>query len=194
MSKSQLIAAVTFQIFPKHQLIELVFCAVDASLQLQGKGSFIMNVLKQAAIRTGYRTILTYADNEAIRFFHKQGFGLEITIPQAVWAQLKAYERSTLMECPLKPNAAPLKDRAVAAKKYPLRAGGWNRKLKPSEFSFCLCDGPSHGFMLMCNSCKRWYHGTCCGIKATKAQNYKYFYCVFCSRSKIFELRHTPQE
>jgi histone acetyltransferase len=47
---------------------------------------------------------LTYADNNAVGYFQKQGFTREITLPRERWCgYIKDYDGGTLMECVIHP-------------------------------------------------------------------------------------------
>lgn len=47
---------------------------------------------------------LTYADNNAVGYFLKQGFTKGISLPREVWGgYIKDYDGGTLMECVLHP-------------------------------------------------------------------------------------------
>jgi histone acetyltransferase len=47
----------------------------------------------------GIMYFLTYADNQAIGYFRKQGFTKEITLDRKLWAgYIKDYEGATLLE------------------------------------------------------------------------------------------------
>jgi histone acetyltransferase len=59
-----------------------------------------MNKLKDHAQKEGIQYFMTYADNNAIEFFKKQGFNKEEYMPQSRWkGYIKDYNGSTLMQC-----------------------------------------------------------------------------------------------
>ncbi|CAI5512496.1 unnamed protein product, partial [Closterium sp. Naga37s-1] len=72
-------------------------------VQVRGYGTRLMNHLKAyARDEDGLRYFLTYADNNAVGYFVKQGFTKEITMPKAQWeGYIKDYDGGTLMECVL---------------------------------------------------------------------------------------------
>ncbi|KRH93651.1 Histone acetyltransferase SAGA/ADA, catalytic subunit PCAF/GCN5 [Pseudoloma neurophilia] len=113
----KIIGGVCYRPFYEMNFIEIVFLAVDAEVQVSGHGSMIIDMLKEHIKREiqdiepnfldylGYPTkmknpiyILTYADNYAIGFFKKQGFGTEIRFKN--WqGYIKDYEGGTLVQC-----------------------------------------------------------------------------------------------
>jgi len=55
--------------------------------------------------------ILTYADNQAIGYFMKQGFHKHVTFPNEKWrGYIKDYVEATLMECVLHKNVEDYTD------------------------------------------------------------------------------------
>jgi histone acetyltransferase len=57
-----------------------------------------MNRLKDHAQREGLQYFLTYADNNAIEFFRKQGFNQKGYMPENRWKGfIKDYNGSTMM-------------------------------------------------------------------------------------------------
>ncbi|GBF97233.1 histone acetyltransferase [Raphidocelis subcapitata] len=82
---------------------EIAFCAVTAAEQVKGFGTRLMNRTKGAARdHDGLTHFLTYADNNAVGYFLKQGFTRGITLPREVWGgYIKDYDGGTLMECVL---------------------------------------------------------------------------------------------
>ena len=58
-----------------------------------------MNKLKDHCKKEGYKYFLTYADNNAIGYFKKQGFHKEIKMPKEKYKEyIKDYDGGTLME------------------------------------------------------------------------------------------------
>ena len=100
--KPQLIGGCSYIIFKKQQLIELVFFAIVTSEQTKGYGKILMSFFKEKAASSNIKSIVTCADNNAIKYFHKQGFSEIITSPIFTWAgHLSDYEEIKLMECSL---------------------------------------------------------------------------------------------
>jgi histone acetyltransferase len=65
---------------------EIAFCAITADEQVKGYGTRLMNHLKQHARDVdGLTHFLTYADNNAVGYFVKQGFTKEIYLEKDVW-------------------------------------------------------------------------------------------------------------
>ncbi|KDD73121.1 hypothetical protein H632_c2512p1 [Helicosporidium sp. ATCC 50920] len=84
---------------------EIAFCAVSQSLQVSGFGTRLMNWAKHFALeRDGCTHFLTYADNNAVGYFAKQGFSKSIALDRDVWqGYIKDYDGGTLMECAIHP-------------------------------------------------------------------------------------------
>ncbi|XP_034238098.1 chromatin remodeling protein EBS-like [Thrips palmi] len=54
---------------------------------------------------------------------------------------------------------------------------------KAKDDVFCHCRGPEDGFMIECESCKEWFHGTCVGVEnQTEANNFIHWSCFVCVR------------
>lgn len=84
---------------------EIAFCAVNASHQVKGYGTKLMNLVKQEGARTGIEYFITYADNYAIGYFKKQGFTKNIAMPKGRYQGLiKDYDGGTMMECYVHPS------------------------------------------------------------------------------------------
>jgi len=64
-----------------------------------------MNKLKDHALKEGLDYFLTYADNNAIEYFRKQGFTKSPTLPEHRWKGfIKDYNGSTMMQCNINKN------------------------------------------------------------------------------------------
>ena len=63
-----------------------------------------MNKLKDHCKKQGYKYFLTYADNNAIGYFKKQGFHKNLKMPMEKWKDyIKDYDGGTLMEVEIDP-------------------------------------------------------------------------------------------
>ena len=63
-----------------------------------------MNRLKDHCKNDGYKYFLTYADNNAIGYFKKQGFHKNLKMPMDQWKDyIKDYDGGTLMEAEIDP-------------------------------------------------------------------------------------------
>ncbi|KAL7219548.1 hypothetical protein ACSBR2_012577 [Camellia fascicularis] len=84
---------------------EIAFCAITADEQVKGYGTRLMNHLKQHARDVDRLThFLTYADNNAVGYFIKQGFTKEIHLEKERWhGYIKDYDGGILMECIIEP-------------------------------------------------------------------------------------------
>ena len=67
---------VCFRPFPERNFAEVVFLAISQNHQIKGFGTRLMNHLKQTLKRMGIYHIITFADNNAIDYFAKQGFDI----------------------------------------------------------------------------------------------------------------------
>jgi histone acetyltransferase len=70
----EIIGAICYQGFREMRFAEIAFCAVNATHQVKGYGTKLMNLLKRHAVTEGIEYFITYADNYAIGYFKKQGF------------------------------------------------------------------------------------------------------------------------
>ena len=97
-------SCVTFRIFDKTKLCELVFCVVKSDIQVSGIGTNLMEHFKQYLQVLGVRNVLVYADNSAIGFFEKQGFSQKIGVQQKYYKGIiKHYDGATLMHLEVDP-------------------------------------------------------------------------------------------
>ncbi|KAL7714483.1 Histone acetyltransferase GCN5 [Entamoeba marina] len=117
-SENKPFGGICFRPFPTNGFIEIVFCAVDSTQQVQGYGSYMMNHLKKEIQRRKIYHILTYADNQAIGYFLKQGFRKHITLAKDRWqGYIKDYVDATLMECVISENVESYTDVPSTIKK-----------------------------------------------------------------------------
>lgn len=97
---NKILGGICYRVFSEIGMAEIVFLAIDASSQMKGNGTALMNAFKSKMIKQNITILITCADNLALGYFRKQGFYTEIAIPKMVWKdRLKEYEGSTLMEC-----------------------------------------------------------------------------------------------
>eukprot|EP00741_Cyanophora_paradoxa_P022350 tig00021462_g21578.t1 len=102
--QERVIGGITFRPTRSHDGVthfaEIAFCAITSSEQVRGFGTRLMNHFKDYARRAGITHALTYADNDAIGYFEKQGFTKTITLEKDKWfGYIKDYDGGTLMEC-----------------------------------------------------------------------------------------------
>lgn len=101
----EVIGSICYRAFPGMRFAEIAFCAVNASHQVKGYGTKLMNLVKQEGVRTGIEYFITYADNYAIGYFKKQGFTKNISMPKGRYQGLiKDYDGGTMMECYVHPS------------------------------------------------------------------------------------------
>lgn len=99
------IGGITYRAFHAQAFGEIAFCAVTSHEQVKGYGTRLMNQTKEFARTIDKLThFLTYADNNAVGYFEKQGFTREITLERDRWqGYIKDYDGGTLMECVIHP-------------------------------------------------------------------------------------------
>uniref|UniRef100_A0A0E0EXW0 histone acetyltransferase n=1 Tax=Oryza meridionalis TaxID=40149 RepID=A0A0E0EXW0_9ORYZ len=95
------VGGITYRPYTSQKFGEIAFCAITADEQVKGYGTRLMNHLKQhARDADGLTHFLTYADNNAVGYFVKQGFTKEITLDKERWqGYIKDYDGGILMEC-----------------------------------------------------------------------------------------------
>ena len=102
--KTKVIGGVCYRTNYQEKFIEIAFLAISHTEQVKGYGTRIMNKLKDHLKDKGIEFFLTYADNNAIGYFKKQGFNNAIKCPFDNWKDLiKDYDGGTLMETNIKP-------------------------------------------------------------------------------------------
>ncbi|KAL1816731.1 hypothetical protein DCAR_0521113 [Daucus carota subsp. sativus] len=99
------VGGITYRPYLSQKFGEIAFCAITADEQVKGYGTRLMNHLKQhARDADGLTHFLTYADNNAVGYFKKQGFTKEIYLEQERWrGYIKDYDGGILMECKIDP-------------------------------------------------------------------------------------------
>lgn len=103
MKNGNVIGGITYRPFPKQRMGEIAFCAISANEQVKGYGTRLMNHIKEYAKETENMThLITFADNNAVGYFQKQGFTKEIMMEREKWnGYIKEYDGGTIMECQL---------------------------------------------------------------------------------------------
>ncbi|KAK2970197.1 hypothetical protein RJ640_019665 [Escallonia rubra] len=103
--RNQVVGGITYRPYISQKFGEIAFCAITADEQVKGYGTRLMNHLKQHARDVdGLTHFLTYADNNAVGYFNKQGFTKEIFLEQERWhGYIKDYDGGILMECKIDP-------------------------------------------------------------------------------------------
>ncbi|KAJ3673874.1 hypothetical protein LUZ60_005866 [Juncus effusus] len=98
---NHVVGGITYRPYTSQRFGEIAFCAITADEQVKGYGTRLMNHLKQHARDVdGLTHFLTYADNNAVGYFIKQGFTKEITLDKNRWhGYIKDYDGGILMEC-----------------------------------------------------------------------------------------------
>ncbi|KAL9435993.1 hypothetical protein AB3S75_022121 [Citrus x aurantiifolia] len=99
------VGGITYRPYVSQKFGEIAFCAITADEQVKGYGTRLMNHLKQHARDVdGLTHFLTYADNNAVGYFIKQGFTKEIYLEKDRWqGYIKDYDGGILMECKIDP-------------------------------------------------------------------------------------------
>eukprot|EP00271_Cylindrocystis_brebissonii_P005313 TRINITY_DN17301_c0_g1_i1.p1 TRINITY_DN17301_c0_g1~~TRINITY_DN17301_c0_g1_i1.p1 ORF type:complete len:440 (-),score=89.76 TRINITY_DN17301_c0_g1_i1:555-1874(-) len=103
--EKEVVGGITYRPYYERHFGEIAFCAITADEQVKGYGTRLMNHLKQYARDVDKLThFLTYADNNAVGYFQKQGFTKEIYLEEERWkGYIKDYDGGTLMECAIDP-------------------------------------------------------------------------------------------
>ncbi|KAG6658719.1 hypothetical protein CIPAW_04G181200 [Carya illinoinensis] len=103
--RNQVVGGITYRPYASQKFGEIAFCAITADEQVKGYGTRLMNHLKQHARDVdGLTHFLTYADNNAVGYFIKQGFTKEIHLEKDRWqGYIKDYDGGILMECKIDP-------------------------------------------------------------------------------------------
>ncbi|KAA0052431.1 histone acetyltransferase GCN5 [Cucumis melo var. makuwa] len=103
--RNQVVGGITYRPYVSQKFGEIAFCAITADEQVKGYGTRLMNHLKQHARDVdGLTHFLTYADNNAVGYFTKQGFTKEIHLEKDRWqGYIKDYDGGILMECKIDP-------------------------------------------------------------------------------------------
>ncbi|KAJ8632777.1 hypothetical protein MRB53_026113 [Persea americana] len=102
---NHVVGGITYRPYISQRFGEIAFCAITADEQVKGYGTRLMNHLKQHARDVdGLTHFLTYADNNAVGYFIKQGFSMEIDLDKNRWqGYIKDYDGGILMECKIDP-------------------------------------------------------------------------------------------
>ncbi|KAE9621923.1 putative histone acetyltransferase chromatin remodeler Bromodomain family [Lupinus albus] len=102
---NHVVGGITYRPYVTQKFGEIAFCAITADEQVKGYGTRLMNHLKQyARDLDGLTHFLTYADNNAVGYFIKQGFTKEIYLDKDRWqGYIKDYDGGILMECKIDP-------------------------------------------------------------------------------------------
>ncbi|KAG5580602.1 hypothetical protein H5410_051229 [Solanum commersonii] len=103
--RNLVVGGITYRPYTSQKFGEIAFCAITADEQVKGYGTRLMNHLKQYARDVdGLTHFLTYADNNAVGYFVKQGFTKEIYLEKERWqGYIKDYDGGILMECKIDP-------------------------------------------------------------------------------------------
>ncbi|XP_038692450.1 histone acetyltransferase GCN5-like isoform X1 [Tripterygium wilfordii] len=103
--RNHVVGGITYRPYVSQKFGEIAFCAITADEQVKGYGTRLMNHLKQHARDVdGLTHFLTYADNNAVGYFIKQGFTKEICLERDRWhGYIKDYDGGILMECKIDP-------------------------------------------------------------------------------------------
>jgi hypothetical protein len=63
--------------------------------------------------------------------------------------------------------------------------------LRQAKQNYCICRRPYEGFMIGCDECEEWYHGSCIGISESRADRVDKYVCIRCSLKNIFKASAT---
>ena len=100
LKNGQVIGGITYRPFWRQKMAEIAFCAVSASEQVKGYGTRLMNHLKEYVCEKENMThLITFADNNAVGYFQKQGFTKDVMMEREKWVgYIKEYDGGTIME------------------------------------------------------------------------------------------------
>ncbi|KAJ0878082.1 putative histone acetyltransferase chromatin remodeler Bromodomain family [Helianthus annuus] len=103
--RNTVVGGITYRPYLSQKFGEIAFCAITSDEQVKGYGTRLMNHLKQRARDDdGLTHFLTYADNNAVGYFNKQGFTKDIYLEKERWhGYIKDYDGGILMECKIDP-------------------------------------------------------------------------------------------
>ena len=103
MKNGQVIGGITYRPFWRQNMGEIAFCAISSAEQVKGYGTRLMNHLKEYVCEKENMThLITFADNNAVGYFAKQGFTKDVMMPREKWVgYIKEYDGGTIMECHL---------------------------------------------------------------------------------------------
>ncbi|PWA80289.1 histone acetyltransferase of the GNAT family 1 [Artemisia annua] len=103
--RNTVVGGITYRPYISQKFGEIAFCAITSDEQVKGYGTRLMNHLKQHARDVdGLTHFLTYADNNAVGYFNKQGFTKDIFLEKERWhGYIKDYDGGILMECKIDP-------------------------------------------------------------------------------------------
>lgn len=94
------IGGICFRMFPTQGFTEIVFCAVNAAVQVLGYGTYMMNHLKEYHKKHEIYHFLTFAAKDAIGYFTRQGFTKDIKLAKHLYkGYIKDYVGAMLMHC-----------------------------------------------------------------------------------------------
>ena len=103
LKNNAVIGGITYRPFWRQNMGEIAFCAVSANEQVKGYGTRLMNHLKEYVCDKEAMThLITFADNNAVGYFQKQGFTKDVMMEREKWVgYIKEYDGGTIMECHL---------------------------------------------------------------------------------------------
>lgn len=136
LHEGQVMAGICARVFTVEEFLEIVFCAVDSTLQQRGYGRLVMNYLKMVSQCHGYYDLLTCADNEAVEYFKKQGFNDKaIRMDPKRWVgRIKDYDGVTLVHCIIYPEIDYMNLAAIVQKQINFTEERVGKRMHPSLF------------------------------------------------------------
>ena len=60
-------------------------------------------------------------------------------------------------------------------------------RLQEAMKGYCICRRAYSGFMIGCDECEEWYHGSCIGISESRADRFDKYACIRCCITKSFK-------
>ena len=106
-AKDKTVGCIAFRLYPTQSFAEIAFCVILTKHQRKGYGKELMHGFLSKLKRYDIQYALTYADNDAIGYFEKQGFEIGgpvcDALPRDMWYQrIFHYGDSLIMSIDLK--------------------------------------------------------------------------------------------
>lgn len=116
--QSQVIGGCMFKIFTsvEHNFVELAYIVIQKKYQTAGLGKVLIDRLKQLCTQMQLKSIVTFADNRAVKFFKKQGFTFELgeSRQQQLLKVIERMNYAQLAECTDLRSSSLLQDEKLA--------------------------------------------------------------------------------
>jgi hypothetical protein len=61
-------------------------------------------------------------------------------------------------------------------------------RLKIALCGYCICRRPYEGFMIGCDECEEWYHGSCIGVTQAQGVKMEKYSCTRCCVKRVYKI------